>query len=280
MNYSLEVKNELIDGAPGKACCKAAYAAGLFFDVRELRENCLVLVLSSLAARRECARVFREQYKSTALLDGTVMLFASKVLYENYQAPPKFCCKSCAGHFLRGLMISSASVTDPAKSYHLEFRLSNAERVEFLSNFFEERAWKMGCRPLSGGVGLYSKNSNVIEEILTVSGAQNAFFTFLNAKFQRSLRNEVNRTTNCVTRNIGRTVGAAARSCDAIRLLEEHSRLSTLSEELQETARLRIEFPNEPLSSLALRHEPPITKSGLNHRLQKIIDAAKALENT
>ena len=64
MSYSIALKEELIEGAPRSRCCKAAYTAGLLYDLRELRENCLVLVLSGAAARRECARAFRECYHS------------------------------------------------------------------------------------------------------------------------------------------------------------------------------------------------------------------------
>ena len=85
MNYSLALKEELIDGAPRSLCCKRAYAAGLLYDLREMRENCLVLVLSSAAARRECARAFREQYRRTALLNGSVLLFPSEELYADYK---------------------------------------------------------------------------------------------------------------------------------------------------------------------------------------------------
>lgn len=144
MNYSLAVKEELIDTAPRTRCCRAAYAKGLLYDLRELRENCLVLVLSGAAARRECAKAFREQYHRTALLNGSVLLFPSEELFADYAKPPVFDCPHCAGHFLRGLMVSCASLTDPEKAYRLEFRLSNPERVPFLSDFLEEQGWKAG----------------------------------------------------------------------------------------------------------------------------------------
>ena len=132
MNYSLGLKEELIDGAPRGKCCRRAYAQGLLYDVRELRENCLVLVLSGAAARRECAQVFREKYRRTALLNGTALLFPSAELYAEYQNPPVFACEHCAANFLRGLFISCGSATDPTKAYHMEIRLSNPEKVSFL----------------------------------------------------------------------------------------------------------------------------------------------------
>ena len=281
MSYSIDLKEELIAGAPHSRCCKSAYAAGLLYDLREFRENCLVLVLSGTAARRECARAFREQYHRTALLNGAVLLFASEELYRTYTEPPALVCPHCAEHFLRGLLVACGSVTDPLKAYHLEFRLSNPEKVAFLSEFLQKQGWSAGCRTLKGGgVGIYFKNSTIIEEILSMTAANNALFALINAKIARTIRNEENRATNCETRNIKRIVNASTRCCEAIALLESKGALVSLPQELRETALLRMEYPEASLEELAHRHNPPITKSGLNHRLQKIIAAAQPYKDS
>ena len=274
MNYSLLLKEELIDGAPRSKCCRRAYAQGLLYDVRELRENCLVLVLSGAAARRECAQLFREQYRRTALLNASVLLFPSPELYAEYRNPPTFACPHCAANFLRGLMVSCGSITDPTKAYHLEFRLSNPEKVAVLAEFLEEQGWRAGCRKLKGGgLGIYIKNSVIIEEMLTLMGANKALFELMNAKIKRDIRNVENRVTNCETSNIARAVDASARVREAIETLIRTDRLAALPSELRETANLRVENPAASLKELAYLHNPPITKSGLNHRLQKILAA-------
>lgn len=277
MNYSLSLKEELIESAPHSACCKKAYAAGLLYDLREMRENCLVLVISSAAARKECVRVYREQYKREALLNGSVMLFASEKLYAAYKNPPVFCCPACRAHFLRGTMIACGSVTDPRKAYHLEFRIANAEKIPFLADFLSEMGWVPKSRNIEGGVGLYFKKNLIIEEILSTVGANNALFSLINAKIARDIRNEENRATNCVTRNISKAVDAAGRCCLAIEKIRAASRFDALMPELRETARLRLENPEISLLELAQLHNPPITKSGLNHRLQKIIAFAESI---
>lgn len=279
MNYSLLLKEELIDGAPRSKCCRRAYAQGLLYDVRELRENCLVLVLSGAAARRECAQLFREQYRRTALLNASVLLFPSPELYAEYRNPPTFACPHCAANFLRGLIVSCGSVTDPTKAYHLEFRLSNPEKVPFLAEFLEEQSWRAGCRKLKGGgLGVYIKNSVIIEEMLTLMGANKALFELMNAKIEHEIRNSENRVTNCETSNIARAVDASARVREAIDVLVRTDRLAALPAELRETANLRVENPAASLKELAYLHNPPITKSGLNHRLQKILAAGVAAQ--
>lgn len=277
MNYSLSLKNELIEGAPRATCCKRAYAQGLLYDLREMSENCLVLVVSAAASRRECARVYRDIYRREALLNGSVMLFASEKLYATYLQAPVFACAHCRAHFLRGLLIACGSVTDPEKAYHMEFRLANAEKVPFAAAFFEEMGWAPKSRKIEGGVGLYFKKSAVIEEILSTVGANNALFAMMNAKITRDIRNEENRATNFVTSNISKTTGASAKCCAAIERLRAASRFEQLSPELRETATLRIENPDVSLAELAYMHNPPITKSGLNHRLQKIMAAAEEI---
>lgn len=278
MNFSLAVKEELIEGAPRAQCCRRAYAKGLLYDLREIRESCLVLVLSGAAARRECAKAFREQYHRTALLNGSALLFPSEELAQDHKKPPQLACPHCAGHFLRGLLISCGSLTDPNKSYHLEIRLNNPEKVPFLAQFLEDCGWRAGCRTSNGVVGIYFKNSTVIEEILTLTASNKALFALMNAKIARTIRNEENRATNCVTNNIKRSVSAATRTCEAVAALERADRLSDLAPELRETATLRTENPEASLEELARLHNPPITKSGLNHRLQKILQAAKMCE--
>lgn len=279
MNYSLLLKNELIAGAPHNTCCKRAYAAGLFWDVREIRENCLALVISSADARRECARVYREQYRREALLDGSVMLFASEKLYKAYRLSPVFACPQCRAHFLRGALIACGSATDPEKGYHLEFRLGNTEKVSVLSSILEEMGWVPKLRGIDGGTGIYFKKNAVIEEILSTVGANNALFTLINAKIARDIRNEENRATNCELRNIGKTVSASQRCCEAIEKIRAAARFDGLLPELRETAELRMLHPDVSLAVLAQMHNPPITKSGLNHRLQRIISFADATEH-
>ncbi|MBP3396666.1 MAG: DNA-binding protein WhiA [Clostridia bacterium] len=283
MNFSLRLKAELIEGAPRGGCCKAAYLRGLFLDAAQTSKKGIVLRITSVDARRECARLFREMYRREALMDGSTVLFASDALYEELtQAPPIFACPHCAAHFLRGALISCGSVTEPTKGYHMEYRLSDAENLPLLADtlLMLDENWKGKSRATARGVSLYFKNSTVIEEILTLLGANNALFALINAKIERDIRNAENRATNCVMKNIGKTVDAASEVCAAVETIRIAAKFDSLTTELQETATLRVANPNASLSELAKMHNPPITKSGLNHRLQKIIQFAANLKTT
>ncbi len=280
MNYSLRLKEELIADAPRKSCCRKAYLQGLFINAAQTKAGHVVLTLSSLAARREAARIYRELYKKEALINQTTLLFASERLLADLMAVPLFHCQACAMAYLRGVMITAGSMTDPEKGYHLEFRLFEEEKRAFLTALLSDGGWLAKERAIKEGFGLYFKSSETIEEILTALGANNALFALMNARITRSIRNEENRATNCVAKNISKSVSASGRALDAIAAIRAALRFETLPEELRETATLREANADASLFELAKLHNPPLTKSGLNHRLQKIIAFADTLKKT
>ena len=130
-------------------------------------------------------------------------------------------------------------------------------------------------RTVRRGVGaIYIKESSIIEDFMTFIGAPHVTLSIMNVKILRDIRNNENRATNCVTRNISRTVGAASKHIEAIGFLKDAGKLDMLPPELAQTAHLRVEYDSASLSELAMLHEPPITKSGLNGRLSRILALA------
>lgn len=235
----------------------------------------MVLRLSSAAARREAMRVYRDLYKKEALMDGNRLLLSSERLYHDLtETKPAFACAHCKNHFLRGVMIATATLTDPKKTYRLEFRLQDAENLPYLNDLLCGEGWHFNHRIIPGGVALYTGKSEWIENILAFAGAGQSVFESMNAKIEKEIRNAENRATNCVTHNIVSTVRASARSREAIELIKKRGKLQSLPQELRQTALLRLENPEASLVNLARMHTPPITKSGLNHRLEKLMEIA------
>lgn len=182
-----------------------------------------------------------------------------------------FKCEHCAAHFLRGVFIACGTVNDPAKSYHLEIKLSPDGRVEPLRILLAESGYEAGMTMRGGLAGLFFKSGNTIQELLAFVGATSSVFDFFNAQIERSIRNDENRATNCVTENINRAIRTGAKHLAAIQYLEDHDLIPALPEELQFTARLRLNNPDITLSELAELHFPPVSKSGVYHRLEKVI---------
>ena len=182
------------------------------------------------------------------------------------------CCKRA---FLRGAFLASGSVSDPDKGYHLEFVCedgSKADQIVRLCGDFEINARKTLRRDETI---VYVKEGEMIGELLSVMGAQNSYMDFENRRIYKDVSNTVNRRVNCETSNIRKTVTAASRQLDDIRFLEEHGFLDDLPEPLKEAAYGRLEHPDATLAELGALMDPPVGKSGINHRLLRLSDIAR-----
>ena len=124
---------------------------------------------------------------------------------------------------------------------------------------------------------LYTGNSTVAEDFFAAMGMNSTAFMLMNSKIENDFKNTANRIRNCETNNILKTVSASARWVEAIEALERAGLLSTLPEELEKTARLRLQFRDYSLARLAAEFTPPISKPGLSHRLNKIVEISESM---
>ena len=180
------------------------------------------------------------------------------------------------GYVVAGVFLAVGNVTDPNKEYHLEFVVPSIEICNdlgliLLDNF--SILAKHTSRKNSEIV--YIKESENIEDMLTLMGASKATLEVMNVKILKNVRNKVNRVMNCENANIERTVRASEQQIEDIELIEKTVGLDSLSDELYEIAVLRYENPEFTLKELGESLTPKISKSGVNHRLEKI----KAIAN-
>ncbi|MGN0983278.1 MAG: DNA-binding protein WhiA, partial [Gemmiger sp.] len=141
-------------------------------------------------------------------------------------------------------------------------------------DFHPHRALRKGANTV------YIKAADHIEDLLTFMGAGGAAMRIMDQRVYNEMRNKTNRLSNCETANLGKSVQAAVQVQLAIQALERAGALTLLPETLQETARLRVRYPDLPLAQLALKFDPPVSKAGLSHRLKRIQEAAQRLEKT
>jgi hypothetical protein len=195
------------------------------------------------------------------------------VLHINFGLLEEECCRAA---FLRGAFLAGGSVTEPAKGYHLELATSHAQASRELLALLTD----MGRQPRhalrNSSQVIYFKNSEQIEELLTLMGAPVSAMELMNAKAEKELRNGVNRRVNCEAANLDKAVDAAQEQLEAIRRLYELDRVEGLNAALKETIVLRETYPELTLSQLAEEFEPPITKSCLNHRMRKLMELSKS----
>ncbi len=185
-----------------------------------------------------------------------------------------FKCDECKAAFLRGVFLKCASVNSPEKSNHLEFKLQNEMNADELNIFIRECGFEAKTSKRKNGYLVYFKDGETIFEFLSFIGANKSAFEFLNTIIEKQIRNNCNRVTNCEYANMQKSANASGRQMEAINSLKEQGTFDTLPSKLLYTATLKMQNPDMTLSELASIHEPPITKSCVNHRLEKIITIA------
>lgn len=299
MSFASDIRDELGQLPIKPLCCRRAYLYGLIYGaevegdritatfpvVKEAafhtHEQAVGLIHTLFSREADVTHESRGahryahvsfDYKAAAKnLRAMINLPEEEAACETLTRFMGFKCEHCAAHFLRGVFIACGTVNDPAKSYHLEIKLSPDGRVEPLRILLAESGYEAGMTMRGGLAGLFFKSGNTIQELLAFVGATSSVFDFFNAQIERSIRNDENRATNCVTENINRAIRTGAKHLAAIQYLEDHDLIPALPEELQFTARLRLNNPDITLSELAELHFPPVSKSGVYHRLEKVM---------
>ena len=193
------------------------------------------------------------------------------VAHVNFGMVEDDCCRTA---FLRGAFLAGGSVTDPEKRYHLELATAHLQASREVSALLGEMGFLPHTVMRGGNSVIYFKQSEHIEDFLTTIGAPAAATEIMTAKVDKSIRNGANRAANCDIANVNKTINASENQITAIGRLRLEGKLERLPDKLRQTADLRLEYPELSLQQLAEKHEPPLTKSCLNHRLRKIMELA------
>lgn len=187
-------------------------------------------------------------------------------------------CDGCRAVFFRELFRLCGSVTDPKKSYQLDFSLEDPESAALLRDCLGEAGFSFGSSVRKGRSVLWLRDSGSVEDFLAYLGATSASFDVMNAKIDREFRGNVNRQVNFDTANIEKQLKAVRKYADAVESLKTAGRYDLLPEDLRTTGDLRVANEQLNLEELGKLHDPPISKSGVKHRLEKILRAAEELE--
>jgi len=221
----------------------------------------------------------REHENSLQVLKATKLINVQGEIMEdlsiqNNLVVQQTCCKRA---FIRGAFLAAGSISAPEKFYHFEIvcaTMAKAKQLQALIKVFEIEA-KIILRKKN--YVLYIKEGSQIVDILNVMEAHQALMELENIRILKEMRNSVNRQVNCETANIHKTVSAAVKQMEEITYIRDTIGFSELSEGLEEIARLRIENPEATLKELGQMLNPPVGKSGVNHRLRKLGEIAKLI---
>lgn len=305
MSFSAEIKEELCRIRLKNAALQLAQLAGLTQTCASLRlartpqvfyqsespaviRHIMQLALARYPLEAEVSR-HEQAHRAQALSvitfsgeNGKALLLDTGILSEtdgelsfDKRIPPALIsAPECRRAFLRGAFLGSGSCSDPKGGYHLEI-VGDSEAfaeslVQLLGTFdIEAKITVRKNRPL-----LYLKGE-AVASFLALTGANAAALSVENARTERDFRNYINRKSNCETANIGKTVNAGLLQLQAIDRIEEHMPLTDLPAPLYEAARLRLAHPDATLQELAELAE--IGKSGMNHRLTRLLHIAEEL---
>ena len=182
--------------------------------------------------------------------------------------------------YLREMFLCTGFMNDPKQRYHVEFRCFSEPQAGQLRDVLAENGIRAGITRRKKYYVVYVKDSEDIVLLLHLMEASVSLMATENARIYKEVRNTVNRRVNCETANIGKTIESAARQMEEIRLLRESGILQTLPPQLREAANLRENNPGASLTELGALAVPPVSRSGMNHRLRKIaVLARKARED-
>ena len=290
MSFSADVKEELEKVIPASRHCQLAELAALIYfgckisgdaeggyEVEVTSENPFV------------ARKYFTLLKKTYIINGNVeskALQAVKILDENgslngmpEEVNPVLIKKSCCKRaYLRGAFLCLGSMSDPHKGYHLEFVCEYetwAEQIRQVIGSFDLEAKIIKRKKY---YVVYLKEGEGIVDLLNVMGAHRLLMELENLRVEKEVRNSINRQVNCEAANITKTVTAASKQIEDILYLQKHYGLSNLPDNLRQMAEARLEHPESSLQELGGYLNPPVGKSGVNHRLRKISEIAEKLK--
>lgn len=197
-----------------------------------------------------------------------------------YEAEPfEAHCEHCRGCFLRGVFFRFGYVTPPEKDALLTFTFCD-EYACYVQDVLRQAGIESKVTRRRGRYLIYLKKSEAVADVISLMGATKYSLRIMEVQVDKQCRSELNRKCNAETANLTRTANAAAEQLAAIDRLKKARRFATLPPELQAAAELRLSHPEASLEELRRLSDPPVSRSGMNHRLQKLTALASELADS
>ncbi len=298
-SYSVITKKELSKKFNDFICCDLAEFAGMLLFGSEFKNNAITFVTENedvlnryLYLAEKCG-VKTIQRKTTA---RTVRYFSvidniddiseklefldSATNLMRYKISPfiieRDCCRRA---FVRGSFMGGGTVIDPNKNYNLELITPYLGLSNDMLALLKDEGFEFKTVIRKSKYVIYTKKSETIEDFLTYIGAFTAQMNLINVKIEKEVRNGYIRTINGENANYDKTIQASIKQIQAIEIIKNNNKMDILSPELQEICDLRIKYKDVSLTALGQLLDPPLGKSGVNHRLKKITEIAEKIEN-
>jgi len=202
----------------------------------------------------------------------------SNLFNPSYTMPEKLIQKRCCKRsYIRGSFLGGGSMSNPEKTYHLEFVTNNEEHARDLRDVINTFDLSAKIIQRKDNFVVYLKEGEQIVDLLNIIGAHQALLKLEDIRVLKDVRNNINRLVNCETANLEKTIEASMRQIEGIKLIEKKMGINKLPDNLREIAELRLSYPDSSLKEIGELLSPPIGKSGVNHRFRKIEEIANDL---
>jgi len=295
--FSVALKDELARIWPERECCRASELSGIARAAGTVVAGADGLL--SLELRTNHATVARKTYLlARAVLGGEVRLLArkrqklDKATFFHVEAKgsdlpaalaragvadptgeplaPLAASECCRRAFMRGVFLGGGFMADPRRGYHWEVVTADRVTARSVRAMLRREGIHAGLVLRRHEFVTYVKEAEAIAAFLNLTGAHQALLSLENTRIYRDMKNRVNRLVNCDTANLTRTIDAGIRQQEDIRLIDSSSGLGSLPATLRQLARLRLGHPDATLEDLGRMVSPPLSKSGVNHRLRQL----------
>ncbi len=300
MSFSADVKNEILSSEFENKCCLHAFAYGMmlfsrgfsYYDMFLLTEHSGVaekyfeLMKTVCGVKPKMVKSDAGKYKVEITRKEDRLKVIETFGYDKKSGTSRLnwgniadeCCKVA---FLKGAFLTCGTVNDPNKNYHLEFvvpYLNLSKDLKLFINDYEELTVTPKSITRNSNYVIYFKDSESIEDLITAMGAVNSSLEIMGVKMYKDVRNNVNRKLNFESANLDKTIDASSKQVEAILHIQDTVGLSYLSDDLKELAELRLENPDMSLRELGERLSKSLSRSGVNHRLNRICQIAKEIK--
>ena len=297
MSFSKKVKKELSQIEPEKQCCLAAQSYGLLLFGRSFSSSSIRILTES----EDVARMYTDSSLNFTGIEPTVEITKSGKYSVKFTSQEdrglilnsfghssndvtlrinraNFEDDCCYGAFIRGAFMSCGTITDPNRNYHIEFVVQHQKLAGDLMAVLKDVEIEPKLSRRGNNYVVYCKYSNFIEDILTLMGAVDSSLDVMGIKMVKSVRNKINRQINFETANMSRTIDASLLQIVAIEKIREKGMFDSLPEQLRTIAKIRLENPDMSLGEIQKEIGDGISRSGVNHRLNKLVKIAQELD--
>ena len=268
-NFGSEIKKQLLQLTIKSPCCKSSFISGTEIFAKNRRNE----FTDPLAEYKE--RLTSKKKRSFFDEQENVGYLVGEEYGEKYPISRGRTCQYCKAMLLRGAFLVCGRANKTEKDIHLELSMPNERAADVLSDILTEIDLEPKKARRRSELLLYYKKRDTVSELVAYIGAVTVSFDMINDGIVRQTRSVANRQKNCDTTNIMRTLAAAERQSEAINAIIEKGSLDELPLPLRTTARIRLENPIESLDVITELHDEAITRSGVNHRLARIVKFAE-----